>query len=243
MKQPSILLLLVLATFLPLNLAAQDGDDRHHGDHDRIGHSEKDFERDQNGRLTSHRTEQDGAFAQLNVSTSGTSGGSSGFTVNVSRGSTNDVASTTLNYSDFEVAADFSSITFSNIFGTIPNDDFTGNNTKSLVLNLDTGRLDPATSFIQRCTVSLVTFTQVCGTTGLLGLIHLEFAENGITRTRILEFDEEEVAGPVTTRIHQRADTGSANFQGTVFGVPVSTSQGTATVGVNHQSTLVITRQ
>jgi len=242
MKQPSTILLLVLAAFLPLTLAAQDGDDRHHGNHNRIGHSEKDFERDQDGRLTRHRTEQDGAFAQLNVS-SGASGGTSGFNVNVSRGSTNDVASTTLNYSDFEVAADFSSITFSNIFGTIPNDTFTGDNTKSLVLNLDTSRLDPATSFIERCTVSLVTFTQVCGPTGLLGLIHLEFAENGINRTRILEFDEEQVAGPVTTRIHQRADTGSANFQGTVFGVPVSTSQGTATVGINHQSTLVITRQ
>jgi hypothetical protein len=239
MKHPSMILLFALAMFLPLTLMAQDGHhQKHHGDV--IGHSEKDFDRDQDGRLNRHRTEQDGAFAQMSIN--GGSAGVSTITLNVSRGATNDVASTTLNYSDFEIPADFSSITFTNIFGTIPNDVFTGERTNSLVLNLDTSRLDPATSFSQTCTLSLVTFTEVCGP-GPLGLIHLEFAENGITRTRILEFDEEQVAGPVTTRTHQRADTGSANFQGSIFGVPVSTSQGTATVGVNHQSTLVITRQ
>ena len=239
MKQPSMIMLFALAMFLPLTSRAEDERNRkHHGD--AIGHSEKDFERDQDGRLTRHRTEQDGAFAQMSVNFA--SAGVSAVNLNVSRGATNDVASTTLNYSDLEIPADFSSITFTNIFGTIPNDTFTGDNTNSLILNLDTSRLDPATSFSQTCTLSLVTFTQVCGP-GPLGLIHLEFAENGFTRTRILEFDEEQVVGPVTTRTHQRADSGSANFQGTVFGVPVSTSQGTATIGVNHQSTLVITRQ
>lgn len=239
MKHPSTILLFALAMFLPLTSMAQAEHHRKH-DGDVIGHSEKDFDHDQDGRLNRHRTEQDGAFAQMSVN--GESTGVSTITLNVSRGSTNDVASTTLNYSDFEIPADFSSITFTNIFGTIPNDAFAGDKTNSLVLNLDTSRLDPATSFNQTCTLSLVTFIQECGP-GPLGVIHVEFAENGITRTRILEFDEEQVAGPVTTRTHQRADTGSANFQGSVFGAPVSNSQGTATVGVNHQSTLVITRQ
>lgn len=237
MKQPSMILLLALVTFLPLMVVAQDKDDRDDRRHDRIGHSEKDLDRDQDGKLTRHRTEQDGAFAQFNASTS-----TSSLSVNVSRGSTNDVASTTLNYSDVAFAPDFSSLTIVNIFGSISNGAFVGDNTRSLVLNLDTSQLDPAVSSSQSCTIDFVTFTATCGP-GPLGLIHLAFQENGINRTRILELDEEQVVGPVTTRTHQRSDTGSANMQGTVFGTPVSSSQGTATVGVNHQSTLVITRQ
>jgi hypothetical protein len=224
-----------------LLMVAQD-DDRHKRGDDRIGHSDKDVERDQDGKLTRHRTEQDGASAQANINT-GTPGTTAGVNVNVSRGVTNDVASTTLNYSDFSEPADFSSLTITNIFGTIPNDSFTGDNTKDLVLNLDTSQLDPSTSFSQRCVFTFSpTFSEVCGPAPT-GVIHLEFHENGINRTRILDLKEEQVAGPVTTFTHQRSDTGSANFQGTVFGVPVSTSQGTANVGVNHQSTLVITRQ
>jgi len=236
MKQPSMILLLALVTFLPLMVVAQDKDDRDHRRHDRIGHSEKDLDRDQDGKLTRHRTEQDGAFAQFSASTP-----TSSLSVNVSRGSTNDVASTTLNYSDVEFAPDFSSLTIVNIFGSISNGAFVGDSTKSLLLNLDTSQLDPAVSSSQSCTVDFVTFTSTCGP-GPLGLIHLEFQENGINRTRILELDQEQVVGPVTTRTHQKSDTGSANMQGTVFGTPVSSSQGTATVGVNHQSTLVITR-
>jgi hypothetical protein len=219
-----------------MTLVAQDGDDRHHGHHDRIGHSEKDLERDQDGNLTRHRTEQDGAFAQFNASTS-----TSSVSVGVSRGSTNDVPSTTFNYSDVAFAPDFSSLTIVNIFGSISNGAFVGDKTSSLVLNLDTSQLDPAVTSSQSCTIDFTTFNTTCGP-GPLGLIHLEFHENGITRTRILELDEEQVAGLVTTRTHQRSDTGSADMQGTVFGTPVSSSQGTATVGVNHTSTLVITR-
>lgn len=237
MKQPSMILLLALVTFLPLTVVAQDGDDRHDKHHDRIGHSEKDLDRDQDGNLTRHRTEQDGAFAQFSANTS-----TSSLSVNVSRGSTNDVASTTLNYSDVEFAPDFSSLTIVTIFGSIPNSAFVGENTRSLVVNLDTSQLDLAVSSSQSCTLDFVTFNVTCGP-GPLGLIHLEFQENGITRTRILELDEEQVVGPVTTRTHARSDTGSANMQGTLFGTPVSSSQGTATVGVNHQSTLVITKQ
>ena len=237
MRYPSVIAMLALTMLLSLPLAAQHRDDHDQKKHDRIGHSDKDFERDQDGRLTRVRTEQDGAFAQVSVSAPGST-----FSLNVSRGSTNDVASTTLNYSDIEEPADFSSITFTNIFGTIPNAAFTGNNTTSLVLDLDTTQLDPATSFSQTCTLVFDPFSEVCET-GPLGTIHIAFQENGINRTRILQLDEEQVAGPVTTRTHQKADSGSADFQGTVFGVPVSTSQGSATIGVNHLSTVVITRQ
>jgi hypothetical protein len=233
-----MILLFAVAMLLPLALVAQgDKDDRHDSHHDRIGHSKRDVDHDQDGILTRHRTEQDGAFAQFNANTSASS-----LSLSVSRGATNDVASTTLNYSDVAFAPDFSSLTIVNVFGTISNSAFVGDNTSSLVLNLDTSQLDPAVTFSQSCTVDFTTFSETCGP-GPLGLIHLAFQENGITRTRILEFDEEQVAGPVTTRIHQRADTGSANMQGTIFGTPASSSQGTATVGVNHTSTLVITRQ
>jgi len=237
MKQPSMILLFALVTFLPLTVVAQDKDARHDSRHDRIGHSEKDLEKDQDGNLSRHRTEQDGAFAQFSANTP-----TSALSLNVSRGATNDVASSTLNFSNEQFAPDFSSLTLVSIFGTIPNDAFVGDNTRSLVLNLDTSLLNPAVSFSQSCTIDLNTFNITCGP-GPLGLIHLEFQENGITRTRILTLEEEQVVGPVTTRTHQRSDTGSANMQGTVFGTPVSSSQGTATVGVNHQSTLVITRQ
>lgn len=227
----------LLAVMVCLWLPMMAEDKAGHKHDNAIGHSKKDLERNEDGRLTGLRTEQDGASAKVNVASS-----TSGFNLDVSRGVTNDVATTTLNYSDFDIPADLSSITFTNIFGTIPNDAFTGDNTKGLVLNLDASRLDPATSFSQRCTITFVPFSQSCAP-GPLGSIHLEFRENGITRTRILELDEEQVAGPVTTRTHQRTDSSSANFQGTVFGVPVSSPQGTASIGVNHLSTVVITRQ
>lgn len=238
MKKLSTIVLLALAMSLPLTLTAEDEGHKNHKHHnDAIGHSERDLDRDQDGKLTRHRTEQDGAFAQFNLSTP-----TSSLNLSVSRGVTNDVASTTLNYSAVEIASDFSTITIVNIFGTIPNDAFVGDHTSNLVLNLDTSRLDPTVSFNQTCTLDLNTFTETC-VLGPLGLIHLAFAENGITRTRILEFDEEQVLGPVTTRTHQTADSGSASVQGTVFATPVASANGNATVGVNHSSTLVITRQ
>jgi hypothetical protein len=151
--------------------------------------------------------------------------------------STTAGASASLNYSAFTVTADFTSETFVQIVGEIPASAFTGQNTKHLVLDFDTSQLDPSTSFTQNCTVDLNLLIQVCGPAPT-GLIHLEFEENGLQRTRVLDFNEEIINGSTTTRIHQKSDNGSANVQGSLFNVPVSSAS--ATVGMNKESSLEV---
>ena|SRR5258708_1898452 len=163
---------------------------------------------------------------------------SSNTNLTVSRtSSTNSAATASLNYSTFTIAPDFSSVTFVQITGAIPASSFTGHNTQHLVLDFNTSQLDPNNSFSQSCTVDLINFTVVCGP-GPLGLMHLEFEENGLQRTRVLNFDEEIISGLTTTHIHQRSDNSTANVQGSLFGVPVSSTS--ATVGVNHNSSLEV---
>lgn len=171
---------------------------------------------------------QNGAFASLNEST----GPNSSFDLQVARTSG---SGTTLSYVATSIAPDFSSFTFDQIIGTIPDSSFTGQNTQSLVLAFDTSQLDPSTSFSQSCTVDLNTFTIVCGP-GPQGQINLTFQENGAQRTQVLALEQVTTLGATTTRVHQKSDNGSANAQGTVFGAAVSGSN--ATVGVNHSSTL-----
>lgn len=195
-----------------------------------------DKDRDEHGRKSMKFT-QDGEFASVSASTS--TGGN--FSINVSRGSSStSPASTLINFTSFQLSADNSIETFTNIFGEIPNSAFTGKTTKNLVLDLDTSTLDPSVSSSETCTVDLNQLTVVC-TAGPLGVIHLEFSENGVQATKILNHVEEDIAGPVTTLIHSSSDNGSANVQGSLFGVPVSSSA--ATVGVNHSSSVEITRK
>jgi hypothetical protein len=183
---------------------------------------------------TTHlKFKQDGAFATLQMSPDPLSN----TTLSVSRTSSSDTA--TINYSSFTVAADFNSESFVTISGAIPASDFSGQNTSNLVLDLDTSTLDPSTSINISCTIDLTTFTETCGP-GPTGLIHLAFQENGAQRTQVLNFDEVVTLGNTTTRIHQKSDNGSANVQGTIFGTAVSGAS--ATVGVNHGSTMEITR-
>lgn len=190
---------------------------------------------DEHGRKSMKFTQQ-GEFASISTST----GPKSSLNLNVSRGSSSTSAATTfLNFTTFQLSDDNNSETFSQIFGEIPNSAFTGNNTKSLVLNLDTSTLDPATSSSTTCTVDLNALTVVCGP-GPLGTIHLEFHENGVQATRIRNLVEEDILGPVTTLIHAQSDNGTADVQGAVFGVPLSSSS--ASVGVNFSSTIQITR-
>jgi hypothetical protein len=147
-------------------------------------------------------------------------------------------SSTSIAFQTFTVAADFSSESFTQIFGEIPDSAFTGHNTQHLVLDLDTSTLDPNVSFAISCTVDLINLTPpVCGPVPP-GLIHVEFQENGVQRTQVLNFDEVITLGDTTTRIHQKSDNSSANAQGTILGVSVA--GGSATVGVNHNSTLEI---
>lgn len=206
--------------------AAQSSDKRHDDDRD---------ERDEHGRKHMKFT-QEGEFASISTSLDF----DTSINLNVSRGSSSTSPTATfLNFIFFQFSSDHSVETVTQIFGEIPNSAFTGTSTKSLVLDLDTSTLDPATSSNTTCTIDVITFNIICGP-GTLGTIHLEFKENGIVATRILNLVEEDIAGPVTTLIHRNSDNGTADMLGSVFGVPVSSSA--ASVGVNFSSSVEITR-
>ena len=186
-------------------------------------------------QTTMFKFNQDGEFASLNQSIDP----NNSFSLSVSRNfNTTAGSSASLSYTGFSFAADFSSVTVTQIVGAIPSADFTGQNTQNLALTFDTSQLDPTTSFSQNCTVDLFSFTLTCGPLPP-GTIQLSFRQNGAQRTRILALGQETTVGNFTTRIHQRSDTSSANVTGTVFGV---TASGAATVGINHSSTLEFVR-
>lgn len=186
-------------------------------------------------QTTMFKFNQDGEFASLSQSTDPLNS----FNLSVSRNFTTTAGSSaSLTYTDFTFAADFSSVTVTQIVGAIPATDFTGQNTQNLALSFSTSDLDPTTSFSQTCTVDLFSFTLMCGAI-TPGTIQLSFTENGAQRTRILALGEEITIGAFTTRIHQRSDNSTANVTGTVFGV---TASGAATVGINHSSSLEFIR-
>jgi hypothetical protein len=150
-------------------------------------------------------------------------------------------ATASISYTQITLASDFNSETFVQIFGTIPASSFTGATTKDLVLNLDTSTLDPTTSFSQSCTLDFSTFNEVCGPAPA-GVINIEFQENGIQRTRVIDFNEIITNGSTTTHIRQKSDNSTANVSGSIFGAPINnTAPNTvATVGVNHDSSLEV---
>lgn len=221
-------LLIVAMAVLPLALAAQD----RKGKPENQNHSHSG-----GGPAQVIKFHAVGEFATL----SGSTAPNSSFSLNVSRGSsTTSPTSANLNYFSNSISSDNSTIEFVQINGIIPAGDFTGNNTKRLTLDFDTSQLDPATSFSQSCTFDLNTLVATCGPVPP-GTIHLEFGENGLQRTRIIDLLEEEVNGPVTILTHQTADTGSANAHGFVFGAPISSTS--ARVGINHDSSVQITKK
>lgn len=186
-------------------------------------------------QTTMFKFHQDGEFASLSQSTDP----NNSFSLSVSRNFTTAAGSSaSLTYTAFSFAADFSSVTVTQIVGAIPPTDFTGQNTQNLTLSFNTTDLDPTTSFSQTCTVDLFTFDLTCGPIPP-GTIQLSFRENGAQRTRVLALGEEITTGAFTTRIHQRSDNSTANVTGTIFG---TTAAGAATVGVNHSSTLEFIR-
>jgi hypothetical protein len=183
------------------------------------------------------RTTQDGAFAQLNSSTENTS-----LSLEVDRAtdSSNGRPLTTINYLFSERAADGSSISFTQVFGTIPNGAFSGENTKRLILDVDTSQLDPANLVSLACTETFFPESgRVCGPAPT-GLIHLEFHENGIDRFRILASQQERIFGLLTLRTHRRSDFSSADSKGSFMGMPVENPS--AFVGVNHEAVLDVVR-
>lgn len=179
----------------------------------------------------------DGAFASLSTSDS-----LSNFQLQVSRGfSTGNNTSTNLFFFSSSFSPDLTVATVIEIVGPVPNSSFSGDNTKSLVLDLDPSTLDPTVTTIESCTLD---FTQpdpsfVCGALPP-GTIHLSFQENDIQETSLVQ-TQTSTLGPVTVISHQRADTGSATVQGTVFGTSISSSNGSS--GVNHLSSIEFTRK
>jgi hypothetical protein len=164
----------------------------------------------------------------------------SNFTLQVSRNAaTGSTTSASLNYLEFDFAADFSSFTFVQIVGAIPSTAFTGQTTNHLVLNFETSQLDPTTSVSQSCTFSFVTFTTTCGPAPT-GLISVEWKGNSVVSSEAIII-REDTMGPFTTKLHQRSDSSSASATGSVLGVTVNPSA--AQVGVNHSSTLEVTRK
>jgi hypothetical protein len=206
--------------------AAKSSDERH---------DDGQNERDEHGRKHMKFT-QEGEFASVSTSLDF----DTSINLNVSRGSSSTSPTATfMNFIFFQFSSDHSVETVTQIFGEVPNSAFTGTNTKSLILDLDTSTLDPATSSNTTCTIDVITFIITCGP-GTLGTIHLEFHENGVLATRILNLVEEDIAGPVTTLNHRKSDNGTADVQGSVFGLPISSSA--ASVGVNFSSSVEITR-
>jgi hypothetical protein len=178
----------------------------------------------------------DGAFASISDSTD-----LSTLNLQVSRGSTGGATSTNLLFTSFSFAADFSSATLVEIVGTIPNSAFSGDNTKNLVLNLDTSTLDPNVTFSESCSLDFTQVDPFFTCTALPpGTIQLSFRENDIQHNRVLAFEQFQTSGPVTIHSHQRSDTGSASVQGTILGTSVSSAN--AQSGINHLSTLEFTR-
>ncbi len=174
---------------------------------------------------------QDAEFASL----AQTIGANSNFTLQVSRNAaTGSTTSASINYLEFDFAADFSSFTFVQIVGAIPSTAFTGASTSDLIVNFNTSQLDPTTSISQSCTFSFVTFTTTC-VAAPTGLISVEWKGNSVVSSEVAIIREDTMGG-FTTKVHQHSDNSTASATGSVFGVAVNPSA--AQVGVNHSSTL-----
>ena len=187
------------------------------------------------GQTTHIKFTQDAEFASLNQNP----GPNSSFQLQVSRNvATGTTTSASINYLEFDFAADFSSFTFIQIVGAFPASSFTGQTTNDLTLTFDTSQLDPNNSISQSCTFSFVTFTQTCGPAPT-GAINVEWKGNNVVSSRVAII-REDTLGSVTTKLHQHSDNSTASATGTVLGVTVNPAG--AQVGVNHSSTLEVTK-
>jgi hypothetical protein len=173
---------------------------------------------------------QNGEFANLFQS----SGLDTSINLQVARSSDNGGTSATLSYIALSMP-DPNTVDIVEIIGAIPAGDFSGQNTQHLVLTFDTNDLDPTTSVNISCVFDLISFTEVCGA-GPSGQIQLDFQENSLQRTQVLALEQVVTFGTTTLRTHQKSDNSTADAQGTIFGVPLSSNA--ATIGVNHNSTL-----
>jgi hypothetical protein len=183
------------------------------------------------GQTTHIKFTQDAEFASLSQNINPTSN----FTLQVSRNTaTGTTTSASINYLEFDFAADFSSFTFVQIVGQIPSTVFTGQTTADLTLNFNTSQLDPTTSISQSCTFVFATATETCGPAPT-GLLNVEWKGNSVVSSEVATIREDTMGG-FTTKVHQHSDNSTANATGTVFGNTVNPAA--AQVGVNHSSTL-----
>lgn len=159
--------------------------------------------------------------------------------LSVSRGTLNGGTTTSIVFTDAVFAVDFQSLTFTQIFGPIPDSAFTGDNVNGLHLNLDTSTLDPTITFSETCTLDLGTFIFTCGP-ATPGLIQVDFAANGFQSTQVITAEKVVTMGPDTIRTHEKSDTASANAQGSILGLQFATSG--ATISVNKNSQIEVTR-
>lgn len=178
---------------------------------------------------------QDAEFASLAQNNSP----NSSFTLQVSRNAaTGSTTSASLNYLEFDFAADLSSFTFVQIVGQIPSTVFTGQTTNDLVLNFNTSQLDPTTSISQSCTFSFTTLILTCGPAPT-GLINVEWKGNNVVSSEVAIIREDTMGG-LTTKLHQHSDNSTASATGSVLSFAVNPSA--AQVGINHSSTLEVIR-
>lgn len=178
---------------------------------------------------------QDGAFANLNFASSGTSG-STVVSLQVATGT--DPTTDSLQYSSVTESADFNTLTITNEFGTIPSSAFTGQNTQNLALSIDTSTLSSSQFFTESCTIVFSPISVTCGA-GAVGVISLSWRENDAVSTTVNDHTKSTV-GTVTTITNQHSDNSTANVTGTIYGTSVAGA--TAEVGVNHMSTIQVSR-
>jgi hypothetical protein len=157
----------------------------------------------------------------------------------VARGSINGVANTHIVFIDAVFAQDFQSLTFTQIFGPIPDSAFSGDNVQGLHLNLDTSTLDPTVTFSETCMLDLNTFIFTCGP-ATPGLIQVDFVGNSAMSTQVITSETVQTIGPDTIRTHQSSTNTSANAQGSILGVAIATSG--ATIALNKNSAIEVTR-
>ena len=176
---------------------------------------------------------QDGAFASLNFTS--TTNGTTAVSLQVATGTG---STDSLQYSSVFESADFNTLTITNVFGTIPSSAFTGQNTQNLALSVDTSALPAGSVTSETCTLIFSPFSFNCDV-GPAGAISLSWRENDAVSTTTNDHTKTTV-GPVTTITNQHSDNSTANVSGTIFGTDVSGAS--AQVGVNHMSTIQISR-
>jgi hypothetical protein len=123
-------------------------------------------------------------------------------------------------------------------FGAIPNADFVNGGLQHMSLNVDTSQVPGFRSV--SCTVSFTPFfTETCGQ-GPLGLIQVNWVNNRITTSSVLE-EEHLTSGGLTVDTHTDADTSSANASGSYLGLSFPVADN-ASVRMNRNTTITITQ-